>query len=465
MADSNVPIPENKPVAAGEASPRVSWQAAGRALRHRNFQLFFGGQLISLIGTWMQTVAQSWLVYRLTGSGLLLGAVGFASQIPVFLVAPVGGITADRANRQRIVIATQTASMILAFILAALTLSGKVQVWHIFVLAALLGVVNAFDIPGRQSFLVDMVGKDDLMNAIALNSSMFNGARVIGPAVAGVLVARLGEGWCFFANAVSYIAVIAGLMMMRVHAPARVSAKTSPWEHIVEGFQFVSRTAPIRALLILLGLVSVTGMPYVVLMPIFADKILHNGGQEFASLIGSHDLGAVRLGILMGAAGVGALLGALTLAVRSGVKGLGRWVTVCCAGFGVSLMLFAFSKSFWLSVGLLLPVGYFIMLQMASSNTLIQVMVPDELRGRVMALYSMMFMGMAPVGALLGGALSDRLGAPMTVALGGLASLAGAWWFGVQLPKIRVEARRLIVAQAMAGGEPAEEMSAPVVEE
>jgi MFS family permease len=464
VAESNLPIPENKPVAGEEPPPRVSWQAAGRALRHRNFQLFFGGQLISLVGTWMQTVAQSWLVYRLTGSGLLLGAVGFASQIPVFLVAPIGGITADRANRQRIVIATQTASMILAFILAALTLTGKVQVWHIFVLAALLGVVNAFDIPGRQSFLVDMVGKDDLMNAIALNSSMFNGARVIGPAVAGVLVARLGEGWCFFANAVSYIAVIAGLMMMRVHAPGRVSAKTSPWEHIIEGFQFVNRTAPIRALLILLGVVSVTGMPYVVLMPIFADKILHNGGQEFASLIGSHDLGAVRLGILMGAAGVGALLGALTLAVRSGVKGLGRWVTVCCAGFGVSLMLFAFSKSFWLSVFLLLPVGYFIMLQMASSNTLIQVMVPDELRGRVMALYSMMFMGMAPVGALLGGALSDRLGAPMTVALGGIASVAGAWWFGVQLPKIRVEARRLIVAQAMAGGEPAEEMSTPVVE-
>lgn len=443
----------------------MSWQAAGRALRHRNFQLFFGGQLISLIGTWMQTVAQSWLVYRLTGSGTLLGAVGFASQIPVFLVAPLGGITADRANRQRIVIATQTASMILAFFLAALTLSGKVQVWHIFVLAALLGVVNAFDIPGRQSFLVDMVGKDDLMNAIALNSSMFNGARVIGPAVAGVLVARLGEGWCFFANAVSYIAVIAGLMMMKVDASPRVSAKTSPWEHIIEGFQFVNRTAPIRALLILLGVVSVTGMPYVVLMPIFADKILRHGGQQFASLIGSHDLGAVRLGILMGAAGVGALLGALTLAMRSGVKGLGRWVAVCCAGFGVSLMLFAYSKSFWLSVLLLLPVGYFIMLQMAASNTLIQVMVPDELRGRVMALYSMMFMGMAPVGALLGGALSDRLGAPMTVALGGIASVAGAWWFGVQLPKIRVEARRLIVAQAMMGGEPAEEMSTPVVDE
>src|SRR5437660_12503400 len=268
-----------------------------------------------------------------------------------------------------------------------------------------------------------MVGKDDLMNAIALNSSMFNGARVIGPAVAGVLVARLGEGWCFFANGVSYIAVIAGLMLMHVHEPGRVSEKTSRWEHIVEGFQFVNRTAPIRALLILLGIVSITGMPYVVLMPIFADKILHRGGQELASMIGSHDLGAVRLGILMGAAGVGALLGALTLAMRSDVNGLGTWVSMCCSGYGVSLISFAFSTPFWLSVLLLLPVGYFIMLQMASSNTLIQAMVPDALRGRTMAVYSMMFMGLAPVGALLGGAMSDRLGAPLTVAIGGLASV------------------------------------------
>ena len=460
--------PNLEPVRTDAERPfpgNIRWQSAGRALRHRNFQLFFSGQLISLVGTWMQTVAQSWLVYRLTGSGLLLGSVGFASQIPVFLVAPIGGITADRGNRQRIVIGTQIASMILAFILAALTLTHRITIPEIFVLAALLGVVNAFDIPGRQAFLVDMVGKEDLMNAIALNSSMFNGARVIGPAVAGVLVARLGEGWCFFANAVSYIAVIIGLMLMKVHAPAKASPHSSPIEHIIEGFQFVSRTAPIKALLLLLGLVSVTGMPYVVLMPIFADKILRNGGQELATLIGSHDLGAVRLGILMGAAGVGALLGALTLAARSGVKGLGRWVAVCCAGFGVSMILFAFSRSFWLSVLLLLPVGYFIMLQMAASNTLIQVMVPDALRGRAMAVYSMMFMGMAPVGALLGGALSDRVGAPWTVAIGGLASVFGAWWFSQQLPKIRVEARQLIIAQAMAGGEPAEEMTTPVIED
>ena len=467
MADSKI---ANNHAASGDeaASGHTSrWQAAGRALRHRNFQLFFSGQLISLVGTWMQSVAQSWLVYRLTGSGLKLGAVGFASQIPVFLFAPIGGITADRFNRQRVVIGTQIASMLLAFILAALTLSHEVEgrVWLIFVLAALLGVVNAFDIPGRQAFLVDMVGKEDLMNAIALNSSMFNGARVIGPAVAGILVAKLGEGWCFFANGVSYIAVIIGLLMMDVHAPPRVSRHASPLEHIIEGFQFVRHTAPIRALLTLLGVVSITGMPYVVLMPIFADRILHSGGQEFASLIGSRDLGAVRLGILMGATGVGALLGALTLAVRSGVKGLGRWVTVCCAGFGVSLMLFAVSTSFWVSVILLLPVGYFIMLQMASSNTLIQAMVPDAMRGRTMAVYSMMFMGMAPVGALLGGALSDRLGAPLTVAIGGLASLAGAWWFAVQLPKIRVEARQLMVAQAMVGGEPSEQITEQGVED
>jgi len=466
VAEPKTSIHENAGASTeADGGRRPRWQAAGRALRHRNFQLFFSGQLISLVGTWMQSVAQSWLVYKLTGSGLLLGAVGFASQIPVFLVAPIGGITADRANRKHVVIATQAASMLLAFVLAALTLSGKIQVWHIFVLASLLGVVNAFDIPGRQSFLVDMVGKEDLMNAIALNSSMFNGARVIGPAIAGILVAKLGEGWCFFVNAVSYIAVIIGLLMMDVHAPAKASKHPPPLEHIIEGFQFVNRTAPIRALLLLLGLVSITGMPYVVLMPIFADRILRSGGRELASLLGSTDLGAMRLGILMGATGVGAMLGALTLAMRSGVKGLGRWITVCCAGFGLSLVLFAFSKWFWLSVILLVPVGYFVMLQMACSNTLIQVMVPDALRGRAMAVYSMMFMGMAPIGALLGGVLADRLGAPMTVAIGGLASVAGAWWFGVQLPKIRVEARQLIIAQGMAGGEPSEEMSSGVVED
>ena len=451
MSEARTPIGEGQAVNGGDAvSGRGSrWQVAGRALRHRNFQLFFSGQLVSLIGTWMQSVAQSWLVYRLTGSALLLGSVGFASQIPVFLFAPLGGITADRVNRRHIVIGTQVASMLLAAILATLTLFHKVQVWHVFVLAALLGVVNAFDIPGRQSFLVDMVGKEDLMNAIALNSSMFNGARVLGPAIAGILVAKIGEGWCFFANAVSYIAVIIGLLMMRVHSPKR-ALQASPFEHMMEGFRFVNETAPIRSLLLLLGVVSLVGMPYVVLMPIFADQILHGGAKG--------------LGILMGATGVGALLGALTLAFREGVKGLGRLVAWCCGGFGTSLVVFTISRSFWVSVFLLLPVGYFMMLQMACSNTLIQVMVPDALRGRVMAVYSMMFMGMAPIGALLGGALAEHLGAPLTVAIGGLASIGGACWFGLQLPKIRVEARRLIVAQAVAGGEPSE-MTAQAVED
>jgi len=412
-----------------------------RALRHRNFQLFFSGQLISLIGTWMQSVAQSWLVYRLTGSSLLLGSVGFASQFPVFLVAPLGGIVADRYNRQKVVIGTQTLSMVLALILSFLTLTGLVQVWHIFVLAALLGVVNAFDIPGRQAFLVDMVGKEDLMNAIALNSSMFNGARILGPAIAGVLVARIGEGWCFFANGVSYIAVIIGLFMMRVR-PSSPASKASPLARLKEGFRFAYHTAPIRAILLLLGLVSLVAMPYTVLMPIFADKILHGGARA--------------LGILMGATGVGALLGALTLASKTGVRGLGRWVAFACAGFGISLILFAFSRNLWLSVCLLLPVGFSMMLQMSSSNTLIQAMVPDQLRGRVMAVYSMMFMGMAPFGAFFAGAMADRVGAPITVSLGAIAAIGGAALFWLRLPTFRVEARRLIVAQSAVGGDPAE---------
>jgi MFS family permease len=317
----------------------------------------------------------------------------------------------------------------------------------VVVLAALMGAVNAFDIPARQAFLVDMVGREDLMNAIALNSSMFNGARVIGPSIAGILVASIGEGWCFAANSISYIAVIAGLLLMRVNrAPVEVR-RVSPFEHIVEGFRFVWNTGPIRALLLLLGLVSLVAMPYSVLMPIFAAKILHGDART--------------LGVLMGATGVGALGGALTLASRSGVKGLGRWVAVACASFGTALILFSFSRWYFLSVPLLVPVGFAMMVQMASSNTLIQAMVPDRLRGRAMAVYSMMFMGMAPIGALLSGWSADHIGAQWTLALGGVGAIIGAGLFARNLPKIRVEARQLIIAQGMAGGEPAaEEMTA-----
>lgn len=416
-----------------------------RALKHRNFQLFFSGQLISLIGTWMQSVAQSWLVYRLTGSPLLLGSVGFASQFPVFVMAPLGGHVADRYNRHRVVIATQAASMILASILAVLTLTNHVQVWHIFVLASLLGIVNAFDIPARQAFIVDMVGREDLMNAIALNSSMFNSARVVGPAIAGILVASIGEGWCFFGNAVSYIAVIAGLLLMRVQIKVR-KTDISPVDNILEGFRFVRNTRPIRAILLLLGLVSFVGMPYAVLMPIFADRILHGGARG--------------LGILMGATGVGALLGALILAGKSGLKGLSRWITFSSAGFGVTLIAFAVSRNFWISTAILVPVGFAMMLQMAASNTLIQSMVPDQLRGRVMSVYSMMFMGMAPFGAFFAGAVAHKFGAPFTVIIGAVGCIIGSVIFGLSYPKLRVVARKLILAQQEVGGDPPQEMTA-----
>jgi MFS family permease len=417
-----------------------------RALRHRNFQFFFSGQLISLIGTWMDNIAEAWLVYRLTGSSLLLGTVAFAGQIPVFLLAPVGGMVADRWNRQRVVIATQASSMVLAGILAVLTLTGRIAVWEVVVLAALMGAVNAFDIPARQAFLVDMVGRDDLMNAIALNSSMFNGARVIGPSIAGILVASIGEGWCFAANSISYIAVIVGLLLMQVSRAPVETLRVSPFEHIVEGFRFVWNTGPVRALLLLLGLVSLVAMPYSVLMPIFAARILHGNART--------------LGVLMGATGVGALGGALTLASRSGVKGLGRWVAIACASFGTFLILFSLSRWYLLSVAMLVPVGFSMMVQMASSNTLIQAMVPDRLRGRAMAVYSMMFMGMAPIGSFLSGWSADHIGAQWTLAIGGVVAIMGAAFFARNLPRIRSEARELIIAQGMAGGEPAQEVTA-----
>jgi MFS family permease len=417
--------------------------ASLRAFRHRNYQLFFAGQLISLSGTWMQSVAQSWLVYRLTGSALLLGLVGFASLVPVFLLAPIGGALADRNSRHRIIIVTQIVAMVLAFILAGLTLTHTIHVWHLFVLAAMLGVSYAFYVPAASAFVVDMVGREDLMNAIALNSSLVNGARIVGPAIAGILVATIGEGWCFLLNGASYIAVLIGLLMMSVSPHRKVPLPGSPVAHIIEGFRFTWRTGPVRALLLLLGAVSLFGTPYAVLMPIFAAEILRGG--------------ASALGLLMGASGFGALLGALSLAARNRVYGLGRWVAVSTAGFGVSLILFSLSHSFWLSTVLLLPVGFTMMIEMAASNTLIQAMVPDHLRGRVMAVYSMMFMGMAPIGALVAGSLAHSVGAPRTVLIGGIVCVFGAAVFALRLPKLRNEGRRLIVALQMTGGSPAAE--------
>lgn len=428
---------------AGQAPGR--FQVLLRAFRHRNYRLFFGGQLVSLSGTWMQSVAQAWLVYELTHSAALLGLIGFAGQIPVFVFSAIGGTVADRLDRRRILLVTQTVAMVLAFILAGLTLEGWVQTWHVFLLAGLLGLVNAFDIPARQSFVIEMVGRDDLLNAIALNSSVINGARIVGPALAGVLIGLVGEGWCFLLNGLSYLAVIGGLFMMRLPIRSMAPRAGSALSHIREGFHFAWHTGPIRALLLLLGLASLTGMPYMVLMPVFAAKILHGGPEG--------------LGVLMAAAGAGALLGALTLAARRGVSGLGRWVAGAGMGFGLGLVAFSLSRVFWLSAFLLVPVGFFMMVQMASSNTLIQSMVPDSLRGRVMALYSMMLMGMAPFGALIAGILADRLTAPVVVALGGALCAAGALWFARSLPGLRVRARELILAQGMSPGQPPDEMT------
>lgn len=429
-----------------EGLPRRRIPGMLRALNHRNYRLFISGQLISLIGTWMQSVAQSWLVYRLTGSPVLLGAVGFAGQIPVFLLAPVGGLVADRHDRRRILLVTQTVSMVLALALGGLTLSSHIEVWHVAAIAALLGVVNGFDIPTRQAFVTELVARQDLVNAIALNSSMFNGARIVGPAIAGIVVAAVGEGWCFLANGISYVAVLGGLVAIRRPIPRREPRSGSAFAEAAEGFRFAAGTGPVRALLLLLGLVSLTGMPYAVLMPVMAAGVL--------------GVGASGLGTLMGASGAGALTGALLLARRGSVRGLGRWVALAAGGFGVSLILFSLSRWFWLSVVLLLPVGFAMMIQMSSSNTLIQSMVPDRLRGRVMAVYSMMFMGMAPFGALLAGLLAERFGAPATIALGGTCSIAGALAFRRKLPLLGPEARRLIIAQEAAAGDPPQERSA-----
>jgi MFS family permease len=409
-----------------------------RALRHSNYRLFFSGQLVSLIGTWMQTVAESWLVYRLTGSAALLGVAGFASQIPVFLLATIGGTVADRANRHRIMVVTQTTSMVLPLVLATLVFTGRVQVWHVFALAATLGVVNAFDVPARQSFVVEMVGKEDLVNAIALNSSIVNGARTIGPAVAGILLAAVGEGWCFLLNGLSYIAVITGLLLMKLPPRGKTPHPPAALADTVEGFRFILRTTPVRDLLLLVGLVSFAGMPYAVLMPIFADSILHGGPKG--------------LGLLMASAGLGSLCGALTLASRSSIRGLGRFVAISALMFGVALTMFALSRVFWLSAALLLVVGMSMITQAASTNTLIQSMVPDALRGRVMAVYAMMFMGMSPMGALVEGALAQRIGAPYTVVIGGCICIAGAIVFNIRLPALRIVARQLIDAQQLTTG-------------
>ncbi len=395
-----------------------------RTLRYRNFALFCIGQGISVVGTWMQQVAMGWLVYRLTNSPLLLGVVGFASQIPTFVLSPFAGVIADRANRHRLLIVTQTLSMVQALILAALTLTGAIQVWHIITLGFLLGCVNSLDIPVRQSFLVELVEKkENLANAIALNSLMFNSARLIGPSVAGIIVAVFGEGICFLVNGVSFIAVIWSLALMKV-LPRRPRHKdTRILDGVREGFAYAFGFAPIRFILSLLGVTSLVGMSYVVLMPVFARDILHGGAQT--------------LGFLVASAGIGALIATVYLASRKTVLGLSRLIPISASIFAAGIMLFSLSRSLWLSMILLAVAGFGMMTNMAACNIILQTVADDDKRGRVMSFYTMAFMGVAPLGSLIAGALAMRIGVTATLVIGGTLCIVASAVFATKLPAIR----------------------------
>lgn len=407
-----------------------------RSLRHRNYRLYLIGQLISVCGTWMQQVAQSWLVYRLTGSATMLGAVGFASQIPVFVLSPIGGVVSDRFSCRRIALLTQSAALFQAVLLAALTLMGVIEVFHVILLGAALGIIGAFDMPARQSLLNQLVESEDLANAVALNSSMINAARIVGPALAGLLVAALGEGFCFLINAISYLAVLWALLGMRLPQGAH-EAKThlSVTRSLTEGIRYIAATAPIRALLLLLGSVGLLGIPYMTLMPIFAGKV-HNGGAD-------------ALGLMMGSVGLGALAGALFLANRGRLRGLGKIIVAASVGFGLGLIIFAAARLFWMSLVILAGVGFSWMVLIASCNTLLQALAADEMRGRVMSIFSMMLVGMAPFGSLIAGWLADRIGAPLVVAMGGLLCAAAGLIFARQLPRFRETALPILIARGI----------------
>ncbi|MGA3222814.1 MAG: MFS transporter [Acidobacteriaceae bacterium] len=424
---------------------------AWRALRHRNFRLFFSGQSVSLIGTWMTRVATSWLVYRLTGSALLLGLVGFMGQIPTFLLAPFAGVWVDRLNRRNVLLWTQALAAVQSLLLAALTLSRRITIGEILVLSAFQGLINAFDMPGRQAFMVQMVEqRQDLGNAIAINSSMVNMARLVGPSLAGLVIAGFGEGYCFLIDGLSYFAVIASLALMQVKPlPGRGDAVSSMATQLKEGWLYVSRFAPVRTILLLFALVSLMGIPYVVLMPIFAAQVLHGGPHT--------------LGLLMGASGVGALISALSLAVRKTVLGLGRMIPIAALAFGVGLILFGLSRVLWLSMFMMLFTGFGMMQGMAASNTIIQTVVPEDRRGRVMSYYTMAFVGMAPFGSLLAGGLAHKLGAPHTVIITGAVVILGGLWFATRLKALREEIRPIYQAMGILPAS-LESSLAPVVE-
>ncbi|MFL5343482.1 MAG: MFS transporter [Hyalangium sp.] len=417
---------------ADERQSRGGWRFLLRALSHRNYRLFFLGQSVSLIGTWLTRVATSWLVYRLTGSAMLLGIIGFCGQIPTFLLGPFAGVLVDRWNRHRLLVVTQVLSMLQSFALAVLALMGIITVWEIAWLMVLQGLINAFDIPARQSFVVEMVeDRADLPNAIALNSSMFNGARLLGPSVAGALIAAAGEGGCFLIDGFSYVAVILSLLAMRITLRPRERKSQHVLTELKEGFDYAFRFPPIRAILGLLALVSLMGMPFTVLMPVMASEVLHGGPNT--------------LGFLMAASGLGAFCGAGFLASRRTVRGFGVVIISTATLFGVGLVAFALSRHVALSLLTMVVVGFGMIVTMAASNTVLQTIVEERMRGRLMSFYSMAFMGTAPFGSLLAGLLATRIGAPTTIAIGGGACLLGAAWMRLRLPALREAVRPIYV--------------------
>jgi MFS family permease len=417
-------------------SPAARRPHIARALAHRNFRLFFSGQSVSLIGTWITRVATSWLVYRLTHSPLLLGVVGFCGQIPSLLLAPVAGVLVDRWDRHRILLWTQAASMLQSLALAALALTDTITVGWILALQIVQGVINAFDTPARQAFVVHMVeDRADLPNAIALNSTMVNGSRIIGPSIGGVIIAAVGEGWCFMIDAVSYLAVIASLLAMRLDRVEEKRPHGAVLDELKTGFRYVAGFPPVRTALLLLALVSTMGMPYTVLMPDIASRTLHGGPHT--------------LGVLMTASGLGAVGGALYLASRRSVLGLGRVMGLATTAFGAGLVAFALARSLWVALLVLPVVGAGMMIEMASTNTILQTIVEEDLRGRVMSFYTMAFLGTAPIGSLVAGVAADRIGTSATILVGGAACLAAAAAFFVRLPRLRAQVLPIYVERGI----------------
>ncbi len=415
------------------AQPASGWRFLVRALEHRNFRLFFGGQSLSLIGTWMTRIATSWLVYRLTGSALMLGTIGFLGQVPTFLLGPFAGVWVDRWSRHRTLVWTQVLSMVQSFALAALAFSGRIAVWHVAVLSVVQGVINAFDTPARQAFLIEMVeDRTVLANAIALNSTMVNSARLFGPALGGLIIAGFGEAWCFTIDGISYCAVILSLLLMTVAASApRRREEENLWRELSEGFGYVSRSVPIRAILLLLAIVSLVGMPYSVLLPIFASQVFHGGAHT--------------LGLLMGSSGVGALISALTMAARRSVLGLGRRIGLAALLFGSGILVFSFSRNLALSVVMLLLTGFAMLQHMTASNTILQTISDPDKRGRVMSYYTMAFLGMTPFGSLFGGAIAARFGAPRALAVSGIVCMVSAGVYFAFLPAVRRALRPIYI--------------------